>query len=76
MRQIILAAAAVASLSACSDSGEKQSDPINNTPPPQANNTAPTEMRATPQTGSGYQAPVNNAAGATNQQPSHAPPKP
>jgi uncharacterized lipoprotein len=67
--QLILAAAAVLTLSACSDSGNTQSDPIDASAPPQANNTAPTEQRATPQSGSGYQAPINNPAGATTQQP-------
>ncbi|RWX79273.1 hypothetical protein EPK99_12015 [Neorhizobium lilium] len=75
MRRLILAASAVVLLSTCSDSSNTQSDPIDNTPPPQAENMAPTERRATPQSGSGYEAPVNNAAGATNQQPTE-PPKP
>jgi uncharacterized lipoprotein len=69
MMRVLLAVLAVLMLASCSDSGEKQSDPIDNTPPPQSNNTAPTEQRATPQSGTGYEAPVNNPAGSTNQQP-------
>jgi uncharacterized lipoprotein len=73
MKRLIMAMSAGLLLAGCSDSSEKQSDTFNNTPPPQAGNTAPTEQRATPQSGSGYQAPVNNPAGATNSQPTEAP---
>lgn len=73
MKQMIIALSAAALLTACSDSSNTQSDPIDNTPPPQAGNTAPTERRATPQSGSGYEAPVQNPAGATNRQPTETP---
>jgi uncharacterized lipoprotein len=76
MKCFVVALSAVALLSACSDSGEKQSDPINNTPPSQPNNTAPTDRSPSPQTGTGGQSPATSPSGTTNTTPGSPPPAP
>jgi hypothetical protein len=74
MKRLIVALSTAALLSACSDSGEKQKDPINNTPPSQSNNTAPTDRSPSPQTGTGGQSPATSPSGTTNTTPGTPPP--
>jgi uncharacterized lipoprotein len=74
MKRLIIALSTVALLSACSDSGEKQKDPINNTPPSQPGNTAPTDRSPSPQTGTGGQSPSTSPSGTTNTAPGNPPP--
>lgn len=74
MKRLIVALSAAALLSACSDSGEKQKDPINNTPASQSNNTAPTDRSPSPQTGTGGQSPATSPTGTTNTTPGNPPP--
>ncbi|CAN7472403.1 hypothetical protein [Neorhizobium sp. LjRoot104] len=74
MKSFVVALGTVVLLSACSDGGEKQSDPINNTPPAQSNNTAATDRNPSPQTGTGGQSPATSPSGATNTTPGSPPP--
>ncbi|CDZ36295.1 hypothetical protein NOJ28_13130 [Neorhizobium galegae] len=69
MKSFVVALSTVVLLSACSDSGDKQSDPINNTPPQQSNNTAPADRSPSPQTGTGGQSPATSPSGTTNTTP-------
>lgn len=74
MKPLIVALSTAVLLSACSDSGEKQKDPINNTPPSQSSNTAPTDRSPAPQTGTGGQSPATSPSGTTNTAPANPPP--
>jgi PBP1b-binding outer membrane lipoprotein LpoB len=74
MKRLILALSTVVFLGACSDNNEKQSDPINNTPPQQSNNTAPADKDPTPQTGTGGQSPATSPSGTTSNPPVTPPP--
>ncbi|SMF08496.1 membrane lipoprotein lipid attachment site-containing protein [Neorhizobium sp. CSC1952] len=69
MKRLIIALSAVLLLSACGDSGENQSDPVNNTPQPQPENTAPADRSSTPQTGTGGPSPANPPSGNTSTPP-------
>ncbi|MGK6311701.1 hypothetical protein [Neorhizobium sp. DT-125] len=69
MKRLIIALSTVLLLSACGDSGENQNDPVNNTPPPQPENTAPADRSSTPQSSTGGQSPANPPAGNTNTPP-------
>ncbi|CAN7476594.1 MULTISPECIES: hypothetical protein [Neorhizobium] len=73
MKSFVVALSTVVLLSACSDSGEKQSDPINNTPQ-QSGNTAPADRNPSPQTGTGGQSPATSPSGTTNTTPGNPPP--
>jgi len=73
MKRSIIALSTVLFLSACGDSGENQSDPINNTPPPQPENTAPADRSATPQSSTGGESPANPPAGNVNRPPTGNP---
>jgi uncharacterized lipoprotein len=73
MKSFVIALSTVVLLSACSDSGEKQSDPINNTPPQQSSNTAPADRSPSPQTGTGGQSPATSPSGTTNTTPGTPP---
>ncbi|WP_152601148.1 hypothetical protein [Rhizobium sp. YS-1r] len=69
MKRLIAALSVLMLLSACSDSGENQNDPINNTSPQQSNATAPADKDPTPQTGTGGQSPATSPSGTTNNPP-------
>lgn len=73
MKHIVIAGSLVMLLAACSDSGNKQSDPIDNTPPPQAGNTAPTDRDPTPQSGTGGESHATTPTGNTNNAPAATP---
>ena len=71
MKRLIIALSSVVLLSACGDSGENQSDPINNNPPAQSGTTqtAPADRDPTPQSGTGGQSPVTSPSGTTQTAP-------
>jgi hypothetical protein len=75
MKRLILALSSVVFLSACGDSGENQSDPINNNPPQSgANTTAPADRDPTPQTGTGGPSPATSPSGTTQTAPGNSTP--
>ncbi|WP_117192218.1 hypothetical protein [Rhizobium terrae] len=74
MKHLIMILSTLVLLSGCSDDSEKQSDPINNTPPPQPSNTAPVDRSPTPQSGTGGQSPTTSPSGTTNTAPGNNPP--
>ena len=62
MKKLTIVLTAGLLLSACSDGGNNQSQPIDNTPPGAAA-PAQTDADPTPQTGSGGQSPVESPTG-------------
>lgn len=62
MKRLAITLSSIAFLAACSDGGNNQNDPIDNTP---AGDTAtvPTDQDPTPQTGTGGSSPVDSQIG-------------
>ncbi len=69
MMRLIIGLSTLVLLSACSDSGESQNDPVDNTPAQQSGATAPADRDPTPQTGTGGQSPVTSPSGTTSTPP-------
>jgi hypothetical protein len=63
MKKLTIVLTAGLLLSACSDGGNNQSQPIDNTPTGGAAAPAQTDADPTPQTGSGGQSPVESPTG-------------
>ncbi|MGW9229587.1 membrane lipoprotein lipid attachment site-containing protein [Pseudorhizobium sp. NPDC055634] len=63
MKKLTLAITTVILLAGCSDGGNNQSDPVDNTPASGPTAPAQTDADPTPQTGSGGQSPVDSSSG-------------